>query len=494
MFRYWRIALLLTGTVLAGRATSAATAQTPTADTVWRFRASANLERLRECSAAELLVTTRSTVIAIDAATGARLWEHTDLPSAGAGLFWGCGAATGISYRKDRIVAFDLVSGQRRWDTQALPAAREIRGFVTLGKPDLLLLFLRTAASDRSLAAMRLSTGERLWQRDDLFRYPPSFKGRDGVSDLSEFQVFYADTDTTLILYVSSDGPMRLDSRSGATLWKGDVLAGGRLPNLNDYAAMVLIDSTLVIPQDKGLVALDLRDGRVRWSAADLLPTRATRLVKVPAGLLVRAGRAYANVLDPATGTSRWPRPFTLSTDGWAYDIVGNTYYVLSRDHLLAVELETGDTTGLATLGFNDNEHAERLFASGDGLLVASRQNIFGVDLDGTIRFHRYYHAPGPSFFEVLGGVVPGAAFGSAVLRQHYAYFVTNAPDASGRTGNSLARVSLDDGHEAGRIWFREKSPTYWPDHARDQLLILLDQRTLAAVRFPALPAVTTSR
>jgi outer membrane protein assembly factor BamB len=480
--------------VLAGRSPSAATAQIPLADTVWRFRASANLERLRECSSAELLLTTKSGLIAIDAATGNRLWEHADLPSAGAGLFWGCGAATGISYRKDRIVAFDLVSGQRRWDTQAMPPAREIRGFATLGKPDLLLLFLRTAASDRSLAAMRLSTGERLWQRDDLFLYPPAFKGRDGVSDLSEFQPFYADTDTTLILYVSSDGPVRLDSRTGATLWKGEALAGARLPNLNDYAAMILVDSVLVIPRDKGLVALDLRDGKVLWTAVDLLPARATRLVKVPAGVLVRGGRAYVNVLDPATGGSRWPRPLTVPTDGWAYDITGNTYYVVSRDRLLSMNLETGDTTGLATLGFSDNEHAERLFSPGDGLLIASRQNVFGVDLDGTIRFHRYYHAPGPSFFEVLGGVLPGAAFGSAMLRQHYAYFVTNAPDASGRTGNSLARVSLDDGHEAGRIWFKEKSPVYWPDHARDQVLILLDKRTLAAVRFPAAPAITGNR
>jgi hypothetical protein len=44
--------------------------------------------------------------------------------------------------------------------------------------------------------------------------------------------------------------------------------------------------------------------------------------------------------------------------------------------------------------------------------------------------------------------------------------------------------VTLDDGNNAGRIWLHEKAPTYWPDAARDQLLMLLDDRTLVALRF----------
>jgi hypothetical protein len=279
---------------------------------------------------------------------------------------------------------------------------------------------------------------------------------------------------------------MRLDSRSGGTLWKGDALAGRRVPSLGEYAAMRIVDSILVIPRDKGLIALDTRDGHVLWEAATLLPSHASRLTTVPSGLLVRAGRAYVTVLDPATGTPRWEPAFTPPTDGAAYDIVGDRYYVVTRDRLLALDLATGDTTGLASLAFRDEEHAQRMYALEDGVVIASRQNLFRVEFQGAVRYHRFYKAPGASFFEVLGGVAPGAHFGMAALRARFAYFVTNAPDSAGRTGNSLVRIALEDGSEAGRIWFREKAPRYVPDTPRDQLLVFEGKRTLVALRFPA--------
>lgn len=478
--------------IIALAGTSAHGQQPPASDTAWRYRASGDLEHLRECAAAELLVATRNALTAIDATTGARLWELTDLPSTGPGLFWPCDGGTGLSYRKDRLVAFDLVSGRRVWDAKALPPFQEIRGYATLARPDMLLLFLRTPASDRSLAALRLGTGERLWQRDDLFLHPPAFAGQAGVSDISEYQVFIHDTDTTLILYVSPDGPIRLDLRTGATLWKSDAFAGRRVPRVGPYAAMRHLDSVLVIPRDNGLVALDTRDGHVLWETGERFPGHATLLAAVEAGLLVRAGRAYVTVLDPATGAPRWQRPLTVPTDGAGWELVGTRYLVVSRDRLVAADLATGDTTGLTTLAFRDGEHAELMFATNEALFVASRQNLFRLDLAGAVAYQRFYKAPGAKFFDVLGGVPPGARFGAASFRTEYAYYVTTDPDVSGRTGNSLVRVQLRDGAEAGRIWFRERAPRYWPDTARDQVLILADLRTLIAVRFPvvAVPEV----
>lgn len=482
-------------TMLSGSALPLDGQQLPPADTAWRYQAAADLQSLRVCASAELLLTTKKALVALDASTGTPLWTLADLPDLEAGLYWGtCGAATGLSYKKDRIVAFDLVSGRRLWDAGALAAFQEIRGYAVLSRVDLLLLFLRTPASDRSLVGLRLSTGERMWQRDDLFAQPVAFAGRGGVSDISEYQAFLADTHGSLILYVSADGPLRLDARTGATMWKGEALAGPRLPTLRDYAGMVLVDSVLVIPRDRGVVALDTRDGHVRWAAETLLSAHASRLATVPSGLLVRAGRAHVVVIDPATGTLRWDRPLTVPTDGVAYEIVGDRYFVVTRDRLLVADLATGDTTGLASLAFQDGEHAQQMYALDDGLVIASRQNLFRVDFDGAVRHHRFYKAPGASFFEVLGGVSPGAQFGRTALRAEYAYFVTNAPDSTGRTGNSLVRVSLEEGSEAGRIWFREKGPRYFPDTARDQVLVVEGKRTLVALRFPAGAAGTALR
>lgn len=467
--------------------------QLPPADTVWRYRAAADIASYRICPETELLVATKSSLIALDAGTGAPLWELTDLPSLARGLFTGrCGGATGISYRQDRIVAFDVASGRRLWDAAALPPIREIRGYMALEDQDLLLLFLRTASSERSLAAVQLSTGKPHWIRDDLFSQSPRFANRDGVSDLSEYQVLIADSDTTLLLYVTPDGPMRLDHRTGAVLWQGQGSTTTRVPALGDYAPMVVMDSVLVVPRERGLVAFDTRDGHVLWEVADLLPRHASRMYRASNGLLVRAGPSHVTLLDLWTGTPRWQSPLTVSTDGVAYEIVGDLYYVVTGDRLLVADLATGDTAGLATLQFSGDEHAGLMYATGDGLVISSRQNLFRVATSGELVYHRYFPAPGASLLEKVAGAasgsfgVFGARFGTAAFRNEYAYFLTNAPDANGRTGNSLVRVALDAGTEAGRIWFRERSPDFRPDPARDQLLVVQNKRKLVALRFPA--------
>ena len=463
----------------------------PPADTAWRYTAPSQITGLRECPDAVLLLTTKKTLIAIDATTGEELWVREDLPNIGPGLSWGrCGATTGFSYRKDKLVAFDLLSGRPVWDHGALPEFQEIRGFFRLDDDDLLFLFLRTAASDRTLLAVHLSTGAIRWRRDDLFAQLPRFAGSGGVSDIAEYQPLYRDSDTTLLVYLSADGPQRIDARTGATLWSGGALAGRRVPPVGDYAAMALLDSILVIPRDKGLVALDVRDGTLLWETGEF-PVRPTRLVSGPAGLLVRGGRAYLTVLDPVTGVPRWTSPLTVETDGVAYEVLEDRYYVVSGDRLLVADLETGDTTALATLVFDGGEHARSMYATGEGLLVAARQNLLVFDLAGTLQYHRYFKAPGASFLEKVGGALSGnfdmfgARFGAAAFRSEYAYFMTDEPDASGQTGYSVVRVAMDDGREAGRIWFDEKAPWFQPDTARDQLLFLEKDKTLVALRFP---------
>jgi len=92
------LAALVVGSCVLSRS-SVAAQQSTAADTVWRFRAGAGIKRLRECDAAELLVGTKDALVAVDATTGAKLWEQLDLPSLGWGLYMPCGAKTGFSYR-----------------------------------------------------------------------------------------------------------------------------------------------------------------------------------------------------------------------------------------------------------------------------------------------------------------------------------------------------------------------------------------------------------
>jgi outer membrane protein assembly factor BamB len=481
--------------LLAGSAASAQ--QSPPADVAWRYKAPSDIRSFFAVGApcpGAVFVTTERALIALDASTGRELWALANPPSPV--IRKDCRAASGFAYRKDKIVAFDLASGRRLWDAKALGEFREVRGFKALWSEDLLLLFLRTAASDRSVAGVRLSTGEVLWRRDDLFAHPLKFEVRDGESDIKDDQALVADTDTTVILYVSPDGPLRLDRRSGAALWKGGPLAGQPVPTDRDHAAMKLVDSMLVMPRDNGLLALDPRDGRVLWEFASFA-ARPRWLKEVEAGLLVSGPRDTADLtlLDPTTGTPRWARQFPMPID--AANIANDRYYVVIGGHrrhdqgvtttprgrLLALDLTTGDTTGLADLVIHGADNAWALRATDEGILILGWYNLIDVGIRGGLRYQRYYEYAGPTALQILANI---NNFTGATVPT-YAYFVTTAPDSTGRTGASFVRVTLRDGSEAGRIWFPPARELLF-DEDRAQLLALEDFRTIAAVRFPLGP------
>ncbi len=479
-------------------ATRLAAQEPPPSDTAWRYLSPDKIEWFCLCATDKVLVATKNLVAALDAGSGGQLWQLDGVPSLAEGLFPGSSdSVAGFSYKEQRIVGFDMASGRHLWAQDSLPASERILGYFRLGNRDLLLLFRQSAAPTPTVTAIRLSTGEVLWQRSDLFSQKPKFGGQGGFSDLTVYQTLLIDSDTTLILYVTQDGPMRLDARSGATLWRGEALKGRKVPSVYDhepYAPMLIADSILVIPSGKHLVGLDVRDGHLVWEQAAEYPKRPASLARRPAGLLVKAGSSYVTVLDPTTGAARWAAPLTVESNGAAYEVTQDHYYVVSGDRLLSALLTTGDTTGLATVAFEGGEHPVYLTVIGGRLVMASRQNIAVADSDGHLAYQKYVKAPGTSFLQKLAAGLSNNAsvfrfrYGSTSLASLYSYFFSEAADSAGRKGYSIVRLRLEDGEPAGRVWVSEKGTTYRVDHVRSQVLLQMDDTTLVAMRFPSAP------
>ena len=79
--------------------------------------------------------------------------------------------------------------------------------------------------------AVDLPTGRVRWRQDSAFAAaaePKVFKS-SGVSYLLGNQSPLADSDTTLVLYLSTDGQIRLDARTGRVLWRATTEKSSRM-------------------------------------------------------------------------------------------------------------------------------------------------------------------------------------------------------------------------------------------------------------------------
>jgi outer membrane protein assembly factor BamB len=484
--------------LLVVRAATLSGQEASASDIAWQYTSPGPIQWFCLCSGGRAIVATDSVLTALDAAGGSKAWQLKDLPNLSAGLFLGPNdSVPGMSYQKDKLVVFDMATGTPIWAQDSLPAEERILAYYRLARRDLLLLFLQPPKKSGSktpiLAAMRLSTGEKLWQRNDIFAQPLKFGGEGGVSDITTYQRLILDSDSTVLIYLTRDGPIRLDTRSGATLWQGKALAGRPVPSMNEtepYAGMMVYDSVLVVPTAEHLLALDTRDGHLVWEQSADYPKRPSYLDRPTAGILVKTGSAYVTVVDPATGKARWSRPLTVEISGAAYELTEDRYFVVSGDRLLSALLATGDTTGLANLTFGGGEHALQVFRIGEHLVIASRQNVAVADLEGHVTYQRYVKAPGVSFLQQFAAglmgmqYAPNSRYGSADMTALYSYFFTDEPDRAGRKGYSIVRLKLEDGVEAGRVWVSEKGTSYRIDTERSQVLVKSADNTLVAMRF----------
>jgi outer membrane protein assembly factor BamB len=431
-----------------------------------------------------VLLATRTELAGVDPATGKPTWSRRDLADL-KGVALDVVGATGYAVvtRGERMDVLDLRTGETRWHTATFALAA--RGWLPLLDPDtLMLLYGRTATSPAALWAVEIGSGRLRWRQDSLFVTEPKVFGSGGVSYLFGHQPPLADSDTTLVLYLSADGPMRLDARTGALLWRSDALRGATVPALRDgYAPVRAWHGTLFVPSDDSILALRAADGRPAWAAAHRFKHKVIRMEPTREGLLAR-GSDWLDLLDPATGGSRWRAPVPLKQ---ATRIVlrGDTVYVAADKKILAIQIGDGAVRTIAAVSFKEGESPSGFTVWEAGIILNSWHNLMLVDRGGAIRYHRVYPSPKQSFGEALK-----AGAGADVLRPTtrwagpHIYFFTGAPDDAGREGFSLVKVEPAQGREAGRLWFDERVPAYSLEPTSATAYYQPDDRTLDAVPF----------
>ena len=413
-----------------------------------------------------LVVTTDSGLFGIDGATGLVAWRIADLTNAldppdsavsaplapswapawgrpdvagsGLGRLRMLGDSTSaLVFAHGNVRRVRLADGTTEWDTLRPPPSSALAWYVA-DSAGLLLGFTRVQVDSAiALVAYDLHTGERRWKQDSAFTGAPvlfedaTLTAAPSVSDqfhpgpptlqrptLLGHQPPVIDSDSSMILYMSSDGPFKVDLRTGAILWRATALRKNPTHVIAiGSPAMLVSGTTLYVPLTKKLAALDTRDGHLRWTSPSELKCEIVQLALAPIGAVVRGGqrptsqaisfKTVLQVVDTASGAWRWPAVFETHTPfSTPFVIHGDQATLAGPMKLFVVDLSSGSGSEVASFKLEGGDAAWSVELRPGGTLVHAAWHDLLIDSAGVTRWTSYHPHPRPGVVSALANAV----------------------------------------------------------------------------------------
>lgn len=498
--------------------------QTPPA---WRFTTTDTIRFVDLTPLGALAVQTSAGVAVLDVETGSTKWARTDARDFDVVSYSPFGVITTDSGGE----VIDLETGATKWAFRRLPFTR-VRGYAPLPERALMLVYGVVDTNPLVVTAVGLDSGDVRWRQDGLFGTSRWLTDRRSKITLAQFQPVLWDTDTSMVLYPSHGGPMKIDARTGALLWRADTLRDDDPPALSEgYSPMLMDGGRIYVPHGKRLLALDAVTGRVLWDRQKQFEGVVRQMQPTAHGLLVgglprpgdrgtwRKPQPFVDLVDPATGASRWEKPFNRLEDATRFGIIGDTALLAAKDKLFAVDIKSGAAREVINLQFQGNDAPYTLEALADGFLVVGSHNLALIDSTGRQTYHVYHSAVGASLLAKIASTalivavnvasaaiaqgqanrtgstvfypmitsnpVLSARFAASQLAESYHFlFTSDKGDDLDRHGFSFVRIDKRNGRDAGRVWIDDRTPNYVLDPVTPMLFLLLNEHEVQALKF----------
>ena len=512
---------------------AAAKAQQAGDSALWTYTATGPISFQQLTPLGSLVIGTSGALVALAPGDGTPLWTRVDVPGLAPQSFESIALTTyGVVRAKDTVAVIDLQTGRTLWSSTRT-GLKKVTGYMSVIEHGLVLLYGESDRGKQTLCAVSLGTGEVKWIQGNLLDTKPADRDVEGGHALSGHQTPLLDTDSTMILYLSKDGPIRIRVRTGERLWRADALKGKDVPLLSRwYAPLMLVDSVLLVPYEQRLMAINVRTGATIWDREKKFKSPIAQMARTPQGLVVRGARpldqeqkplgmpsAFVDVIDLRTGASVWAKPFDKMKDESIarFLVSNNAVYFGDNERFYRINLADGTYQELGTYKFEGGEEPGLLEQRDDGFFLLSDHNLAMLDARGTLRRQAYFPAPGSSLLSKIGKgllFVASAASQSAAedarrrggaymsfdynpfIRQRleqsvttgeFSYIYTREPGHDGREGFSLVKVRRSDVREVGRVWIDERSPDYVLDEITGTVFLRRGEREVRALRFAAI-------
>lgn len=474
----------------------------------WQFSARDTIGAVRLTPFGTLAVQTGGGAYVLDVATGQPIWSRPEIRALDVLEFTPYGLA-----RTER--GFELVylqDGAPRW---SLPNSTvRIRSYLGMPERELLLVYGVADTNPLVVHAIDIESGAVRWSRGDWFASPRKLASWRPSIELDDHAVLW-DTDSTMVLYPSHGGPIKVNGRTGEFIWRVDSLVSLTPPDpFNRSGELLAGDGRIFVPYGKRVLAVEAATGRVLWDHHDKYDGLITQMELTGQGLLIR-GRPdrddpvtapFLDLLDPETGVSRWNGALEELSHATAFTLIGDTAFLVANDRLFGVSLATGDFREVAKLNFEGRDAATVLEVGERAFVAIGSQNMVRLDASGMQQYHVYYPAVGASFLAkfastvvLVGLSVASARQGGSVIyynpvlsARYYAsrladslhFIFTSDKNEPGRNGFTIVRISKRHGRETGRVWVTERKPRYVLDPVTGTVVLRVGKQELQALRF----------
>jgi outer membrane protein assembly factor BamB len=199
------------------------------------------------------VVTQSNTLLALSAADGSEVWAWRGVPEAGNLLSSNSPAVVGgvvvVPFTSGELVALDEKKGEPLWTDSLATASRSyaVSGLTTISASPVVAdgVVYATGVGSRTVA-IELKTGRRLWDMPLGSAHTPAVSGN---------AVFLVDLDNTLTA---------LDRRSGEVLWASKLPAVKAKKKRTVWAGPLLASGTLWLASNEGsMIGVEATSGRV---------------------------------------------------------------------------------------------------------------------------------------------------------------------------------------------------------------------------------------
>jgi outer membrane protein assembly factor BamB len=513
------------------------------AEQLWTLTTPKNIVFQRVTPLGSLLVSTDDGLMGVEAVTGKTMWTRSDIQKLKecnydeiSGTSYGLvEIGEGVGGMQRRIEVIDLTTGEKKWDSADLPMNSSQGQMQVPQKGMLVMCGVAKKGKKPVLVAVGADDGALKWQQDAVFTKPLNVLEVKGSGKLFKRYSIHGnqepvfDTENTMIVYLTAEGPVKLDLATGNKLWTSPIKAK-TLPALSmGYAPMLLESGVVYVPYDKSLQAVDAKTGALIWTKDHDFKSHVTQMQLTPAGLVVRGapgvdakgkpdGKPFLDLLDPKTGLSVWKKPFKDLEDATTFDLNGDKLYIAADGELFAVNLADGTSSGVAKYKFKGKEAPSSLQVVEGDYVLSSSQNVMRLDPSGNVKYHSYYPAPGQSGWikvlttaVVMSANVVSAAHAHDMAMQNpgetYTYKLYGNPElsrrfkasqnadafvsilsdgleADGQKGVGLVKVDKATGEAAARVVLGDKTPEYELDPIDGRLFFKKSDTQIICYKF----------
>jgi hypothetical protein len=242
----------------------------------------------------------------------------------------------------------------------------------------------------------------------------------------------------------------------------------------------------VLVPFGQRLMVVRDSDGKILWIRAAKFPSRLAQIEVTPHGYLVRgyfkdnkpseSVKPFVDLLDPATGQSRWPEPLLDLDKASVMTVQGDTAWLASRRRIVAVALPGEQTSQRGNFEFKGDELPAAIEENDGTFILLSAHNLVCVTPTGEVRFQHHYPPPGSSLLSKIasGALLVGTAalaggygytptyysyqpkpvadprYARALYAQRFVHILTGAKDSTGTKGFSVVPPGQDDGRRGG--------------------------------------------